>query len=95
MSITIPSSLFVELLSGVDVGLVGRHELDGAWSEIEELGTYNEFVDMFSGTLPCKTVLTVNGQVMTCEVKIVSCYDSDPEHCPCCAWETAILRKVS
>jgi hypothetical protein len=36
----------------------------------------------------------INGKVMVLNVTRESCYDSDPEHCPCCAWETWSFQKV-
>lgn len=36
----------------------------------------------------------INGESMTLNVTRKSCYDYDPEHCPCCAWETWSFQKV-
>ena len=93
MKITVAPEMLTNLLSGVELGLIGRHELDGSWSEMEECQDFNTFLEGVQ--LPATLAVNVNSVAMECEFKVVSCYDSDPEHCPCCAWDSITIRKIA
>lgn len=92
INLTLKPTTFHGLLSG-QITEVMHEAADGDnRSGIEGVDYGYEYrdLDIPKGT----SEFVINGSLMVLEVTSVSCYDSDPEHCPCCSWETWSFRKV-
>ena len=91
-SLNLFNDAFVFLCAGEVVRVVEQDENNGDSSEIDGM-EYRDFRKILALREGIQE-LNINNVPMLIDVKCVSCYDDDPDCCPCCSWEYWTFKKV-